>query len=249
MKKQQNKVGAMKISGSGFRPAEPIKSDSALSDSQLGRTGGALVQGLSQALCARVAELYRAVFKAVSANIRGKYRNILDGADAEDIASEALLYALNALADQDPESITEKSWTALAMFKARCLANTLHRRLASGRAEALWLDASASDAGEDKTGLEASCVVRASEAAWRSQCLDADRADLAARVYADLDDLYAKCGVSSRAGKIFSAYCLQREPLEHVARRFGVTGNVVYVTAARVREKLAAHGPDFVSAA
>lgn len=247
--KKQNKVGAVKVAGSGCRPVAPIESDSVLSEQQSGRTGGALARGLSRALRARVAELYRAVFKAVAANIRGKYRNILDGADAEDIASEAVLYALNTLAGQDPESITEKGWTALGMFKARCLANSLHRRLVSGRAEALWLDASSSDADEDKAGLEASCVVRASEAAWRSRCLDADRAELAARVYADLDGLYAKCGVSPRAGKIFSAYCLQREPLEHVARRFGVSGNVVYVTAARVREKLAAYGPDFVSAA
>ena len=85
--------------------------------------------------------------------------------------------------------------------------------------------------------------------ALSAQALTEGNAELAARVYADLDGLYAKCGISTRAGKIFAAYYLRREPLEHVARRFGVTGNVVYVTAARVREKLAAYGPDFVSAA
>lgn len=245
--KKQNRFGGKTVPENGGRSTGAIESDRSLSDSTSSHAGCARTRGLSKALRARVASLYEVVFRTVAANIRGKYRNILNGADAEDIASEALLYALNALADQDPESITEKGWTALAMFKARCLANSLHRHLVSGRAEALWLDAS--DAGEDRAGLEASCVVRASEAAWRDKCLDADRAELAARVYADLDGLYAKCGISTRAGKIFAAYYLRREPLEHVARRFGVTGNVVYVTAARVREKLAAYGPDFVSAA
>ena len=229
--KKQNRFGGKTVPENGGRSTGAIESDRSLSDSTSSHAGCARTRGLSKALRARVASLYEVVFRTVAANIRGKYRNILNGADAEDIASEALLYALNALADQDPESITEKGWTALAMFKARCLANSLHRHLVS------------------RAGLEASCVVRASEAAWRDKRLDADRAELAARVYADLDGLYAKCGISTRAGKIFAAYYLRREPLEHVARRFGVTGNVVYVTAARVREKLAAYGPDFVSAA
>ena len=209
----------------------------------------AVAKGLPEVICARVGDLYAAVFRSVVANIRGQYRNVLGWAEAEDIASEAVVYALNTLAELSPEDVTEKGWIALSMFKARCLANSLHRRQASGRAEALWLDAPFPGMDEGAEGLDASCVVRASAEKWYGQRQDAERAAIAAQVYADLDGLYAKCGVSSRAGKIFSAYCLQREPLEHVARRFGVTGNVVYVTAARVREKLAAHGPAFVSAA
>ena len=69
--KKQNKVGAVKVAGSGCRPAEPIESDSSLSDSLPGRMGDALVRGLSKGLRARVSELYGAVFKAVAANIRG----------------------------------------------------------------------------------------------------------------------------------------------------------------------------------
>lgn len=211
---------------------------------QQGAVGEWMVQGqrMSAAFQARVEKCYGRVFNAVVSRIRGGYRGLLDRAQAEDIASEAVVYALGALARQpDPSGVTVAAWTALSMFKARHLANTRHRRHREGRLPELYVDAPFAS-GDDGTCSEAACVTEASLAGWHAAEQDTARAAAGTALYRNLDDLLHACGVTARAGDIFKAYYLERQPLDEVSRAFKASGNVVYVTTARVLRKLRAGG-------
>jgi len=209
-------------------------------------TNNALATGLSKALTAFISQTYFGVLRAVASKIHAAYKNNLSRAEAEDIACESVVYAINALdalEKQDPKKVTKDAWINLGMFKARCLANSDHRRRAAGHEEALYIDAPMAGEAEEGASPEAACIVRESMEAWRGQTQDADRAAYAKQVYAGLKNIYAKCGISKRSGEIFTAYYLEQVPPEKVASAFGVSRNVVYVTASRVCEKLAEFGP------
>ena len=198
--------------------------------------------GTSAAFRARVEKWYGRVFDVVAARIHGGYRELVDRAQAEDIAGEAVVYALGALERQpDLSAVTPDAWTALSMFKARHLANSRHRRQRAGRIPELYVDAPFADV-DDGVCPEASCVTEASLADWRAREADAARAASGAALYRNLDDLFRASGVTARAGGIFKAYYLERQPLEKVSREFRASGNVVYVTATRVLRKLRASG-------
>ena len=206
------------------------------------QVGGQKVQGVQAAYDACVTRSYGKVFRAVASRIHGKYGAVLDHAQAEDIAGEATVYALGALSKaRDASSVTADAWTALAMFKARHLANSAHRRRRDGRVEALFLDAPVPGA-DDGLGPEAPCVAKVSEEAWLRREQDAARAADGLVLYRNLDRIFRACGVTARAGDIFRAYYLERQPLEKVSRDFQASGNVVYVTATRVLRKLGAGG-------
>lgn len=197
--------------------------------------------GASAAFQARVGKWHGRVFGVVVSRILGGYRGLLDRAQAEDIASEATVYALGALAKMpDLSKVTAEAWTALSMFKARHLANSLHRRHRAGRVSELYVDAPF--CADDGTCPEASCVTEASLESWRMREQDAADAAAGAALYRNVDRILRACGVTPRAGDIFKAYYLERQPLEKVSRAFKASGNVVYVTASRVLRKLGEEG-------
>lgn len=199
-------------------------------------------QGMSKEQEGMVNKHYQTVFRRTVSHLMSKFG--LDRPTAEAHAVKGVEYALAGYVNGKFDAgFTVDDWVALSISQAGNQVKSAFR----GRRLELLLDApQESGAGEPDLRGESGCIVEASYLDWKNREYDSERAHNASTVYRRRDYLYQKCGISKRAGEIFSAYVLDNHSTEDVARRFNMAYEAVQTSACRTRKRLEKWGPAVV---
>lgn len=189
-------------------------------------------------------------FDYVFTTIRNKanWKFNLPRSTCEDISASAVVYALAPFINGNGEAPkTEKDFFCLAWTKAKLLALDEIRRLTRCPiTESIDILVRIKDGN---TNLEHPAIGQASYDRYRSQQLESDHRAKARLAMALLPRIFAQAKISARDQVIYRAVELDNVPTEKMAAVFELTPNNINQICYRVRQKLAAVGPDIVNQA
>lgn len=168
--------------------------------------------------------------------------------DADDIATQALVYAISPLLRGESKSPeTEKDWLYMAKAKARNLAlDEIKRRardLVAGSIDSLGQDRDGGMVEEHLWVEQASCD------RWLADQAERDRHAKGKVAMKVLPKIFGQMKTSCRDQAIYRAVVLDNVPVKEVCKAFRVNQQQVYTIRFRVNEGLRKYGPAIVDAA